>query len=218
MTYHILKEVFEFLTAMSWPLTSLLIFYYLKDPLIDFLKNIKKVSYAGAEFVTNQQKINETEIDLTLELPESSNLNNILNKFSKTSNDFAEQILENETQISEISNTETKIERLFNYSKLLIIIKTAERIYYSIYGSQIRILQRLNHSNTEKIDDLKFYFENAQKTYPTVFKEYSYENYLYFLQQNGLIQLIDNNATITDVGRDFLRFIIESNLSFEKLY
>ena len=218
MTYHLIKEFLDFLGIISWPLTALIIFYFLKTPMSEILRNIKKFSYGGAEILTNQQKLNNAEIDLSSELTGNSNIEKILKMFSNTSNTFAAQVLENETKIDEITNPQTKINLLENYSKLLIIIKTAEKIYSSIYGSQIRILQRLNHSKSEKTEDLKFYFNNAKKVYPKVYNDYSYENYLHFLVNYSLIQINDDIATITDVGRDFLRYIIESNLSFEKLY
>jgi hypothetical protein len=87
-----------------------------------------------------------------------------------------------------------------------------------IFGSQIRILQRLNYTETENIEDLKLYFDNEVKFYPETYKNYNYINYLKFLPTNKLVNYTegDNSLTITEFGQDFLRYITESNLSLEK--
>ena len=86
-----------------------------------------------------------------------------MSKFSNSSNQYTEEIIENETKISEVENIQNKYERIYKYSKLLILIKSAEKIYNSIYGSQIRILQSLNYSITQNSADVKFYYDNAVK-------------------------------------------------------
>ena len=47
----------------------------------------------------------------------------------------------------------------------------------------------------------------------------TYREYLNFLVINELVLMNENEQTltITDMGKDFLRYIIESNLSSEKL-
>ena len=51
---------------------------------------------------------------------------------------------------------------------------------------------------------------------PKSYKDYPYENYLDFLKQNGLITMQNDNISITDIGKDFLRYIVEANLTVEK--
>ena len=80
----------------------------------------------------------------------------------------------------------------------------------------IRLLQRLNSSHTETKNDLKFYYDNAVKYNAEGYKNYSYENYLNFVFQSGLILIDNDNVRITDLGKDFLRYIVEANLTVEK--
>ncbi|WP_395058308.1 hypothetical protein [Flavobacterium sp.] len=196
--------------------------YYFKDALISFLKNIRKLTYGGTEVFTNtenSQKDEKNKIDISTEGNDFSDVDKALLKFSNSTNEKVSQIIQNETKINDLTDINQKYDRIYNYSKLLIIIKSAEKIHHMIYGSQIRILQRLNHSITEKIEDLEFYYDNAAKYNPKLFKDYPYREYLNFLVINELVLMNENEQTltITDMGKDFLRYIIESNLSSEKL-
>jgi uncharacterized protein YqiB (DUF1249 family) len=100
------------------------------------------------------------------------------------------------------------------------MIKSFEKVYDSIYGSQIRLLQRLNHTSVETKSSLKLYYDNAVKNYPEAYKTYGYESYLNYLQVKGLIVMQENdeNVQIAHFGVDFLRYLLEANLSVEKLY
>lgn len=221
--YHTVKLILEFLTSILWPATVLIVFYWLKNPIINIINNIKKFTYGNTGIETtfeNKQNDKSTTIDLLNDSNDFSDIDKILSKFSNSSVEYSGEIIENETKISEVENIQNKYERIYKYSKLLILIKSAEKIYHSIYGSQIRILQSLNYSISQNSADVKFYYDNAVKYYPEIFQNYSYENYLTFLSSWGLIIIEDDfkKLTITDAGKDLLRYIVEANLSFDKKY
>ncbi|MFH6947312.1 hypothetical protein ACHRV6_02370 [Flavobacterium sp. FlaQc-51] len=221
MVYHLTKTFLDFISSVSWPITTLIILFSFKKPIIRLLKNIKKVTYGNTEIETtfvNKQR-DRTKIDLLTEGIDFSYIDNVLNKFSETSRTTAFQIIENETKISEVEKPQQKYERLLKYSQLLIIVKNAEKIYQLIFGSQIRLLQRLNYSITENSNDLKFYYDSAVEYNPKIYKDYSYKSYLNFLIINDLIILDEEkeSLTITDIGKDFLRYLTEANLNLDKL-
>lgn len=141
-----------------------------------------------------------------------------MSKFSETTNAELNQIVNSETNIESTTDPQSRVSKLYDYAKLIVLLKNFERIYSIIFGSQIRILQRLNHSITENVDDLKFYYENAVKIYPESYKNYNYLDYLQFLIINRLVNFDqeNNTLTITAFGQDFLRYITESNLSLER--
>lgn len=221
MTYHYIQIILTFISSIAWPLIVLILFFVFRLPLTNFLNNIKKFSYGSAAVETNTEKSQNEQIDKLENIDErliNHNFINFLTKFSTQTNEELEEIIEKETKFSEIKNFEAKTEQLYNYSKLIILLKNFERIYYVIFGSQIRILQRLNYSFTENKNDLKFYYENVAKVYPEIFKNYNYDDYLDFLFANKLINKETDTITITTFGQDFLRYLIESNLSLEKRY
>ncbi|UJH69076.1 hypothetical protein [Allomuricauda sp. SCSIO 65647] len=221
--YHTIELILDFIASISWPIITLVIFFILKKPLKNLLKNIKKIGYAGTELETglpSSQEEDKSFVEILGDGNDESYLDNALAKFSEVSINQADEIIENETKISSLDGIQNKYDRIYKYSKLLVLVKSFEKIYDSIYGSQIRLLQRLNHSNIESKASLKMYYDNANKVYPEAYKSYSYEKYLEFMKINGLV--IENedpeNLQITFQGRDFLRYLVEAGSSLEKRF
>lgn len=185
------------------------------------MKKIRKVTYGEASIKrqTKKQKDEKSKIDILTKGNDFTYIDETLNKFSEKSKEFALQIIENETKISEVEDFQQKAERILKYSQLLIIVKSAERIYQLIYGSQIKLLQKLNYFS-EKSKNIKYFYDNAVNYFPETYQNYSFDNYLDFLVNQGLI-LYDREIdliSITEVGTDFLRYLVESNSSLDKLY
>lgn len=221
MNYHYFDLVLNFLSAISWPIVCLIIASFFKKPISIFLKRVKKISYGDAVFESGRkkQKDDKSEIDLATKGDDFSSIDQTISKFSDVGQKYALEIVEAETKISEIVDSQLKYERLLKYSQLLLMIKFFERTYRLIYGSQIRLLHKLNYS-PEKSQDVKYLYDNAANYFPETYKDYPYEDYLKFLVTEGLITKDENEGilSITDVGKDFLRYLVESNSSLEKLY
>lgn len=107
---------------------------------------------------------------------------------------------------------------LLKYAQIAYLVMTFNGIYNNIYGSQIKIVQKLNSSSFVKKDELNVYYDNAKASSPKVYENYSYSKYLKFLINANFIQEDGDNVMITTLGRDFLKFIVDSGFSFEKLY
>lgn len=221
--YHILELILDFLSSLAWPIVAITILLILKEPLKKLIENIKKIGYGGAGIETNYGKNQEDEKTLLERLgdgQDESYLDNALAKFSEFTLNRADEIIENETQISSVDGLQNQYDRIYKYSKLLVLIKNFEKMYDSMYGSQIRLLQRLNHMTTESKEDLKLYYNNAKENYPNTYKNYSYDAYLNFMLAQGLIIQEDGteNISISFIGKDYLRYLLEANLSLEKPY
>jgi hypothetical protein len=221
--YHLIELILEFIASIFWPLITIIIFLILKKPIKNLINNIKKIGYGGTALETNlasNQNNDSSILELLGDGNDESYIDNALGKFSDVSIENSEEIIEKETKISEVDGFQNKYERLHKYSKLLVLFKSFERVYDSIFGSQIRFMQRINHTSVESKTSLKLYYDNAKKNYPDAYKKYSYDSYLNYLKNNGLIVFVENdeNIQITYFGRDFLRYILETNLSIEKLY
>jgi hypothetical protein len=221
MNYHYYEIILNFLSSISWPIVILIILYSFKKPITRFLKQIKKVTYGETtvERQNKSQKEEKSKIDILTIGNDFTYIDETLNKFSETTKNFSLNVIESETTLSEINDYQQKFERILKYSQLLIIVKSAERIYHLIYGSQIRLLQKLNYSSENK-DNVKYFYDNAVKYFPETYKNYPYESYLDFLVKQGLIiyENDDDYISITEKGKDFLRYLIESNSNLEKLY
>ncbi|MFD2824461.1 hypothetical protein ACFS5M_12335 [Lacinutrix iliipiscaria] len=221
--YHILELILDFLSSLAWPIVAITILLILKEPLKKLIGNIKKIGYGGAGIETNYAKNQENETTLLERLGDGNDesyLDNALAKFSEYTLNRADEIIEQETQISTVEGLQNQYDRIYKYSKLLVLIKNFEKMYDSMYGSQIRFLQRLNHTTTESKEDLMLYYNNAKENYPNVYRDYSYKAYLNFLYANGLVIDEDGteNISISVIGKDYLRYLLEANLSLEKPY
>lgn len=221
--YHITKLILDFIIAISWPIVTLIILYILKNPIRNLINNIKKIGYGNTGIETsipNNQDSEDSILQLLGDGDDESYLDNALYKFTSESMQRLEEIVEKETQISQVEGYQNKYERIYKYSKLLVLIKNFERIYDTIFGSQIQLLQRLNHTNSETKNSLKLFYDKASKYYPKLYEDYSYRKYLGYLFANSLIHMEENNenVTITYIGRDFLRYLLEANMSLEKHY
>ena len=171
--YHIIELILDFIASIFWPLVTIIIFLTLKEPIKNLINNIKKIGYGGTALetnLTNNQQEESSILELLGDGKDESYIDNALIKFSETSREQSEQIVENETKISTVEGYQNKYERIYKYSKLLVMIKSFEKVYDSIYGSQIRLLQRLNHTSVETKSSLKLYYDNAVKNYPEAYK------------------------------------------------
>ncbi|WP_348741308.1 hypothetical protein [Tenacibaculum sp. 190524A05c] len=211
------------MSSLAWPIVAITILLSLKEPLKKLIGNIKKIGYGGAGIETNYGKNQEDEKTLLERLgdgQDESYLDNALTKFSEFTLNRADEIIEDETKISSVDGLQNQYDRIYKYSKLLVLIKNFEKMYDSMYGSQIRLLQRLNHMTTESKEDLKLYYNYAKDNFPNTYKNYSYDAYLNFMFAQGVI--IQENGTenisISVIGKDYLRYLLEANLSLEKPY
>jgi len=219
----ILELSVKILGVISWPIITLIIFLILREPLKNFINNIKKIGYGGAGIETehtSKQKDDEEKSPIELLSKGASNkdLDKAINLFSKETIELFANAVKSETMLDSFQKLEEKQEILFKYSQVIYLIMHFNKIYNSIYGSQLRLLQRLNSSLNENKETIKGFYDYAKSTFPKTYEGYTYDNYLDYLSSFNLI-IVENGNTIniTILGRDFLKYIIESGLSIEKI-
>jgi hypothetical protein len=96
-----------------------------------------------------------------------------------------------------------------------------EYIYSSIWGSQINLLKYLNSRAPygDTVESIKsIFYETATSLYPEVYNNYSFEAYIHFLISRTLIVQSDNIFNITNLGRDFLIYLIQTGKSESRAY
>ena len=105
---------------------------------------------------------------------------------------------------------------LLSYTGALFIALDFERIYSSIWGSQISILNFLNTRISAGRTEIQLYYEVSETLYPEVFKTYPFEKYIAFLVSQGLVQQDADVYTITLKGRTFLLYLVNQGLNQNK--
>ncbi len=93
-----------------------------------------------------------------------------------------------------------------------------EYIYSLIYGSQLVALRDLNSAGVVPIADLNPYFETAKQTYPTLYQNDTFERWFGWLAEvTMLVERRDTESVVvSEVGRDFLQFVISRGYAFSK--
>lgn len=72
----------------------------------------------------------------------------------------------------------------------------------------------LNSFPGDNKENLKPFYDNAARQSPQVYQKYTYEQWLEFLHEIGYILDLENSKLgITILGRDFLKFLIETGKS-----
>jgi hypothetical protein len=219
---YLIQEIVLIIQILAWPIVVLTIFLFLKNSIKDFMIRIRKIGYKDtgieADLPAKQEGKEESPIEKLSKDKKNESLEKILSLFAPETIELLKGAVRDE---SKLDSFETPVERetvLFSYSQVMYLIMHFNKNYYNIYGSQLRILQRLNSSVYETKDTLRSFYDDAKSAYPKLYESYSYDSYLNFLLNNFLIIEEGNSIKITILGKDFLKFIIESSLSFEKAF
>lgn len=223
ITYRLTELFIELMRVMAWPLFCLITVVILKDSLRDLIKRIRRIGNDSVGIdasANNEQSTTTNENPLNILSRKSSNdsIEKALGFFNEDTLNFFKEFINRETQLESIISSEDKVSTLYRYSQILYLFIHFNRAYNQIFGSQLSLLHALCGSPNETKDSLKIFYTNAKSQNPKFFDHYSYEQYLEFLVTNHLIKVVNaNTIQITPIGRDFLKFIIETGLSADKL-
>lgn len=217
-TLKIIEALNAILSTIAWPAVTLVILFVLKTPISNLIMRITKIGYDKAGIVAESPRIQSDNPDeSSMNKLSHENLDKALGLFSNETLQFFEDAVLKETNLKDFKTSEERESVLYKYSQAIYLIMHFNKIYQMIFGSQIRLLQALNGSEIEDFDSLKVFYTSAKTNNPKGYEGYSYEQYLGFLIRFGLI-LVDkkDNIKITILGRDFLKYMIETGLSTEK--
>lgn len=217
-----INAINSILTTIIWPIVCLVIIYTLKSPISNLIRRITKIGYDKAGIIaesSNLQSENKENnpIERLSKGSTNENIDNFLSLFNPLTITEYENAVKKETNLDNYTTPEEREYVLFRYSQAIYLIMHFNKIYELIFGSQIKLLQVLNGSLRENSNSLKRFYDTARDKYFTTYDNYSYEQYLSFLFNYRLImQESDGNIKITILGRDFIKYIVETGLSTEK--
>lgn len=83
-----------------------------------------------------------------------------------------------------------------------------ERAHAAIWASQLTLLKALNAGPGLSHAEVRPIYEAAKAAYPQLYQNYTFENWLGFLERFELAQIQNNRIVVTMVGREFLKFLI----------
>lgn len=216
----------EVVEILAWPiaaiLIALIIVLLLRNSLSDILKRISKINYGKIEAEVSQIKQEKSDKSIfeqeKIDKP-TEHIEKALGIFSRDTLERSQNLVETESKVKEIQDSTKKAEVLLKYAQAIYLILSFERIYNTIFGSQLLILDYVNTDSDQTKADLKRFYDNAKEKYPALYESYSYDDYFNFLISFELIVLNENNTySITWMGRDLLKFLVETGKTLNKRY
>jgi len=121
-------------------------------------------------------------------------------------------------QLVQISNDNEKIDILVKNLAQQQISNAFEKVYYGIFGSQIRLLEFLavQPEGRAAVQAVTPFFEDAKKANPDVHGSHDFSDYIAFLLSWGLVQNDGAEWAITNHGRAFITYITAMQLNKNK--
>lgn len=209
-----LTLVSNFVEYLAWPVSAIILTTILKVPINKLLDRLITAKVKGNEFnfsTPGQQQIETPRNNSAIAdsvpadpLGLQSELENLIN------DDLASR---------ELETPEDKITVLVKHHAALQLQNSYIVIYNQIFGSQISVLQSLNiQQEPVEADTLSLFYAMAQDQSPEVYKGYSFQQYLEYLTDSGLVVLDSHKYLITNYGRGFLMFLSEKGLTTNRAF
>ena len=98
------------------------------------------------------------------------------------------------------------------------IVQEFERIYSIVWGSQLGALQFLNSAGVDGTETLSLqaWYDQAAAQYVDTYTNYTFEQWLGFLQSQQLIVRANDQVGITLEGREFLKYVLHQGYRMYK--
>lgn len=158
-------------------------------------------SQASEEKSKNESKENNTNLKL-------KEIDDSLNTATSKSVLYYEEVIRDD--LKELKSDEPK--QIDILVKALAI--TEGKLYYqnlhnAIWGSQVALLHHLN-SNLQgsSLEVLKVFYDRGAKKTPAMYTDYKFEQYLEYLIVHKLIKKEDSHCLITQLGIDYLGYLV----------
>ena len=200
---------------MAWPgailIFGLVFIFIFKRDISSLFMRVQKISKDGIQASITQTKQDDTE--------KKSSADELMKSFDSVVLLEKENLIKADLQQKGLSNNEA-VDVLARHLAATQLALHFEYIYSTIWGSQLRLLRYLNSQAPvgDTAENLKAFYDAAAITYPQVYEDYSFENYLGFLLSRILIKKVDGNYGITNFGRDFLIYLIQTGKSEARGY
>ncbi|WP_318455456.1 hypothetical protein [Photobacterium leiognathi] len=203
----------EMVGHLAWPTVVIICVFILKDKIQNiFSGGLKSAKYKDAEFHFSDQQSAKPN------LPDQQDLQRLVPIDSSGFRKEVEDRLQG--QLTHISSDQEKIDVLVKNLAQAQLTAFFEKIYYNIFGTQIRLLEYLSvqESGTAKTTDITPFFEECKKSNPKLFSESNLSDYLNFFHLWGLLEFGDDHYKITKEGRAFLRYITSMQFNKNKAF
>jgi hypothetical protein len=208
------KEFFiEILKYGAWPAVAAAAIYFLKDKIGNIFGGVK-----SARVGDNEIQFFESAQAARPAPEEQQNLQHLIPIDPTGLREELEQKINQ--QLDQISGENEKIDILVKNLAQQQISNAFEKVYYNIFGSQIRLLEFLSVQVKGKapVQAVTPFFDAAKQNSPEIFEGQQFSDYMAFLLTWGLVQNINDEWCITKHGRAFITYITAMQLTKHKAF
>jgi len=200
--------------ALIWPgvvvIVAIAAMFIFRTPLSDLISRTSGASKDGITFVRGQEGQATPKDTLSfkdlMEIPINSS---VLAREKFIKEKFHEFNLKSEDE---------KISVLIRSLALVQLELEYRNISSLIFGSQMRLLVSLAGSpSASKLEKASAIFEEAKTRFPDIHKNRKLEEWLEFLVNTGLVLKNKDEIDISQYGSDFLKFIVDVRLAYERI-
>ena len=194
---------------LNWPFVAILAIIFFKKDIGKVISSLQIRSIKNKDFSIYMQEIGKHQ--KTYEKPTGTKNERVTNQnlLLKYKKDIEKQLEEKRNDDKEIIIDILKTKLACARLELFF-----EYVYSFIYGSQICLLKKINGTKPLLKVVAQLYMENTKKRNPyVIWSKFNIDDYLHFLKTCYLIKESDSNLEITDVGREFLVWIIRNGRS-----
>lgn len=190
----------SFLKSLPWPIVVGFAAYLYRDQITDLIPRVRELGPTGAKFDPVEQQ-NRTE-DKLLAPAVPLNLTPALKK----------KEIEIRASLKDIQD-EQKFSKLVFDLSVFQMSWIFERAYGSIFGSQIRLMRHLHNRRSVYRDEAVSFYNEAKVTSPAPYSNYTFEQWIAYIESFGFVVRDSGKILITDVGDDFVVYITSQRLT-----
>jgi hypothetical protein len=204
------QQLFSLIGVISWPLALILVAKTFR-PLILHVLADRGISFEGFGAQLRIDARKASQID-SANIPDST-LSGARFKLPRTVAVEQREIVLREA-IAQLPQAEV-IDVAVNALAIEQLDKAFALAYIDIFGSQLVLLQRINErGGTISISDGEEFFSEVKFRFPE-FSDWDFEKYTNFLVQRNLLRR-SSSVDLTDLGKDFIHFVIRFGLRTDK--
>ena len=204
----------EFLKAISWQhlgfIFALVFIFSFRQPLSDLIRRVTSISKdgltAGAPPEAQREKEHESAQQLLDVIGSSIVIEELENRIKA------------ELTTKNLSAEGHSVKVLIRHLAGTQLLLSFEQVHNLILGSQIFLLKKLNEVTGQGRPAQFVYghIDHVKTLYPTELHDWSHEEYLAFLFIRSLIVQHDNQIHITNLGVEYLTWLVRNGRSEDK--
>ncbi|MCF6100361.1 hypothetical protein [Mesorhizobium muleiense] len=197
-----LEIIVDLLKGIAWPAAILIVAQLFSSDIRAILPRLRKAGPSGVELDAPEQQ-------QRIEPPSSGIPDDPDLPVPTAALAILEERLRKQIETKPEAKRQPILLRELAISRLITLF---ERVHRLIFGSQIDLLKSLNLTGPKSMELVRPYYDEAAILSPDFYKDYDFDKWLSFLTSAELVEIKDGQMDITETGREFLVYMVNTRL------